>query len=776
MSLPTGTRFGPYEVISRIGAGGMGEVYKARDTRLDRIVAIKVLPRGAGAGRGRLRLEREARAIASVTHPNICTLHDIGFENGTQYLVIEYVDGETLADRIRRGPMSPGEVVRMALEIAQALEAAHAQGLVHRDLKPGNIMVTRGGTKLLDFGLAKVSVSMADPSDETEEGPLTAEGTVVGTPGYMAPEQLHGLDVDGRADIFSLGAVLYEALTGRRAFVHGGSTADANPPPVSSIRPDAPAVLVRVIETCLARDRAARWQSAHEVAVQLRAMETIPALPISRTRPRRARILTAAAALVVVIAAIATAIHIGRGEPIDRLAVLPLRNVTGNHDLDYLGDGISDSIITNLSQLPQLHVVPRTLSSRFTPATDPEEAARKLGARAILTGDVMERGDTMTISVELFDAQAKRRLWGERYVRKFSDIFAVQEEIAREVSEKLRLQLTPNESETLARHGTNDPEAYRLYLQARHYRATFNEASQRAALNLYQAAIRRDPAYAAAYAGLSHVYATLAFYNWVPQDTARREQNEYAHKALAMDGSLSEAHTALGRVYMEIVDHDPSAAEEEFRKALALDPQDAETHQWYSYMLHRDRRFTEAEQEQKTALALDSTIPDGETTLLRIYVHAGDCARAEAEARRILAQNPLDGNAHRLSGVCAEKNGHFDEAVQHYLRADDLDGDAPERLTRLRKAYASGGMAAFWRERLVIWHEGRSLGERSSARAYRRARLEMKTHHYDAALDWLQKSIEAQEGPAIWMNADPEWDAVRDMPRFKALRRRIGFK
>jgi serine/threonine protein kinase len=246
----------------------MGEVYKARDTRLRRIVAIKVLRKGVSVGQARLRLEREARAIASVTHSNICTLYDIGFENDTQYLVIEYLDGETLADRMRRGPMAPADVVLIALEIARALEAAHGQGLVHRDLKPGNIMVTREGTKLLDFGLAKVCSSIADVADETEDGPLTAEGTVVGTPAYMAPEQLHALDIDGRADIFALGAVLYEALTGRRA--------DANPQPLVSIRPDVPPALVRVIETCLARDRAARWQSAHEVVVQLQAM-TAPA-------------------------------------------------------------------------------------------------------------------------------------------------------------------------------------------------------------------------------------------------------------------------------------------------------------------------------------------------------------------------------------------------------------------------------------------------------------------------------------------------------------------
>jgi serine/threonine protein kinase/Tfp pilus assembly protein PilF len=775
MSLSIGARLGPYEIISQVGAGGMGEVYKARDTRLQRIVAIKVLREGVSVGRARLRLEREARAIASVTHPNICALYDIGFENGIQYLVIEYVDGETLADRIHRGPMPPGEVVRRALEVARALEAAHAQGLVHRDLKPGNIMITRDGTKLLDFGLAKVCSAMAELSDETEEGPLTAEGTAVGTPAYMAPEQLHAVDVDGRADIFALGAILYEALTGRRAFGPGGSAANADPQPVSSIRPDVPAALVRVIETCLARDPAARWQSAHEVAAQLQAMETIPALPISRTRTRRARILAAAAALVVAIAGIAVAFHLWPGDPIDRLAVLPLRNVTGNHDLDYLGDGISDSIITNLSQLPQLHVVPRTLSSPFRPPTDPVEAARKLGARAILTGDVLERGDTMAISVELFDAQTKRRLWGERYVRKFSDIFAVQEEIAREVSEKLRLQLTTNEKAKLARHGTNDPEAYRLYLQARHHYANQNEASQRAALNLFQAAIHRDPAYASAYAGLSFAYGTLAFKRWMPQDEARQKQKEYAEKALDLDDSLSEAHTALARIHMGIVEHDYSAAEEELRKALALDPQDAETHLWYGMMLERNRRFVEAERELKTALALDSTILNSETALIQLYVNAGDCARAEAEARRVLAQNRVSLPAHWASGVCAEKNGHFDEAVQHYVRVADLAGTAPPDLARLRNAYAAGGMATFWSEQLALWHEPRSEGK-FFAPAYGRAFLEMKTHHYDAALDWLQKSIEAHEGDAAWMNARPEWDPVRDTPRFQALGRRIGFK
>jgi len=521
-----------------------------------------------------------------------------------------------------------------------------------------------------------------------------------------------------------------------------------------------------VIETCLARDRAARWQSAHEVAVQLRAI-TAPTLP------RRVRIVGAAVALVVALVAIATVLHMRRGEPIDRLAVLPLRNVSGNHNLDYLGDGISDSIIANLSQLPQLHVVPRTLSSRFRPATDPEEAARKLGARAILTGDVMERGDSITISMELFDAQTKSRLWGTRYERTFSDIFAVQEEIAQEISEKLRLQLTSGEKAKLGRHGTNDPEAYRLYLQARHRYATMDEASQRAALKLYQAAILRDPAYASAYAGLSYAYATMAFNDWMPRDAARREQKEYAQKALALDDSLSEAHTALARVHMG-VDHDWSAAETQFRKALALNPQDAETHFWYGILLERNRRFAEAERELKTALSLDSTILGSETLLIQFYVNAGDCARAEAEARRVLAQNRVSLVAHWASGVCAEKNRHFDEAVQHYVRVADLAGTAPDDLARLRNAYAAAGMAAFWSERLALWRDAKSPG--FFAPAYWRAFLEMKTHHDDAALDWLQKSIEANEGDASWMNARPEWDPVRDTPRFQALRRRLGFK
>jgi tRNA A-37 threonylcarbamoyl transferase component Bud32/Tfp pilus assembly protein PilF len=641
MSLPTGTRLGPYEIVSQIGAGGMGEVYKARDTRLHRIVAIKVLREGVSVGRARLRLEREARAIASVTHSNICALYDIGFENGAQYLVIEYVDGETLADRIRRGPMSPGEVVRMALEVAHALEAAHAQGLVHRDLKPGNIMVTREGTKLLDFGLAKVCSPVAELSDETEEGPLTAEGTVVGTPAYMAPEQLHARDVDGRADIFALGAILYEALTGRRAFGHGGSASDANPQAMSSIRPDVPAALVRIIETCLARDRAARWQSAREVVVQLQALETIPAMPIRRTRPRM-RILAATAALVVAIAAIAAAIH-------------------------------------------------------FRPET------------------------------------AK-----------------------------------------LTRHGTNDPEAYRLYLQARHYHATPNEASQRAALNLYQAAIHRDPTYAAAYAGVSHAYATLSNNDWNPQDEYRTKQKEYAQKALALDDSLSEAHTALGRIHMGIVEHDYSAAEKEFRKAIALNPQDAETHLFYGIMLDLNRRFAEAERETKTAVNLDSTITGGQTALMQINVDAGDCARAKAEARRVIEQNPVSAPAYQVLGLCAEKNGRFDEAVLHQVRNLDLRGVGPEGQARLRNAYASGGMVAFWREHLAMWHEAMSRGERISA--YRRAALEMKALHDDAALDWLQQAIEARENPAAWMNVDSVWDPVRDTPRFQALRRRIGFK
>jgi len=792
MALPNGKCLGPYEILAQLGAGGMGDVYRARDTRLGRIVALKVLREGTADAQSRSRFEREARAIAALKHPHICTVHDVGSDGGIEYLVIEYLEGETLTDRLQRGSMTIDEWLRCALEVAQALDCAHAERLVHRDLKPSNIMLTHAGAKLLDFGLAKMCSNRVSTRDETKSAELTRKGTVVGTPSYMAPEQLQGLDVDGRADVFAFGAVFYEALTGRRAF-DGGSYAAisdavlrARPPAIAELRPNVPTPLARIIDTCLAKDPNERWQSAHDIVVQLRDLNSDSAA-LKRPRDRARRIpsvRTIAAAVLLVLLIAATALFIARrgGPPIDRLAILPLRNASANPDADYLGVGISDSIINNLSQLPELHVVPRSLSSRFNGKTvNPEDAAHRLQARAILTGDVVERGDTIAISVELFDAQTKSRLWGGRYVRKFSDIFAVQEEIAREVSDKLRLRLTPRDIGKLRRRYTDDSEAYRLYLQGHYQYAKFSLSfsrtspvvgALRSAMNFYREAIRRDSSYAPAYAGLASCYGVLVYQGAMPRAEGQREEEHYARKALSIDDSLAEAHAALAQT-LGWNDHDWAGAERGYKRALDLDPQNGEIHAWYGLLLEVNGRFPEAEREARTAMSLDTTFPFANGVLVGVYSIV-DCTRAELEARRILLHDGPSRVAYHLLADCAERQGRFSDAVEHYLRTMDLDGVDPKQMERFRTAFAAGGIKAFWGARLDFVKQQMAEGEQVPA--FDRARYELKAQNYEASIDWLEKSVQAREGPVVWINASPVWDPLRKNMRFEAVRRKLGFR
>ena len=590
----TGRQMGNYKVLSRLGAGGMGEVYLAQDTRLGRKVAIKFLaPELAGDERARRRLLREARSIAALDHPNICPIYEVAEEDGTRFIVMQYVEGETLAVKTQRKPLELRESVDIAVQVADALSEANARGIVHRDIKPQNIMVSaRGKAKVMDFGLAKIIEQSSLMESEAEtQSLLTEPGMIIGTIPYMSPEQVRGEALDARSDIFSFGAVLYEMISGRQPFAAESAAATASailakePLPVARFAPEAPEELQRIVRKCLEKDREQRYQAARELLIDLhhlqkesgRTPETaLKSVPEQHRIPHRYA-LAAAALLVFAIAGSWVYLSTTKTKGISSIAVLPFANIDADPDTEYLSDGITDNIIERLSQLDNLKVTSHTAVFHYKGREiDAQAIGRELGVEALLTGRVVKRSDALTINLELVDARNNTHIWGEQYDRKLSDLLAVQREIPVDVSDKLRLRLSGESKERLARVNTSNPEAYQLYLKGRYSWERFTQDGARQAVDYFEEAIKKDPTYAAAYSGLADAYLFgQGAGAGLPQKEAHRRARDAAMKALALNPTLGEAHASLAEVLL-YDDWDFAGAEKEFKRSIELSPSYAE--------------------------------------------------------------------------------------------------------------------------------------------------------------------------------------------------------
>jgi serine/threonine-protein kinase len=603
-----GQTLGHYKVLAQLGAGGMGEVYLAQDTRLGRKIALKLLPAYFTDDRGRLqRFQQEARAASALNHPNIITIHEVGEQTGRHFIATELIEGETLRERVRRTQMKPLEAINIAIEIASALSAAHAAGIIHRDIKPENIMVREDGiVKVLDFGLAKLTEAQA-PAVDSEAMVRTTPGMLMGTTRYMSPEQVRGLEVDERTDIWSLGCVLYEMSAGRAPF-EGSTTSDIiaailerTPPPPSEHDKSIPPELELVIRKALHKEREGRYQRVRELLSDLQDLKqrvefevalersslpkmktgqgkagvtaegstyttSISDYPIIKRDLRRKvaamGVVTAAASLIIALAVIRFFYPVRTApatvEPTDQVAiesvaVMPFVNAGAQKDMEYLSDGITESIINNLSRLPKLKVMARSSVFRYKgKEIDPQAVGRELNVRAVLLGRLEPRGDDLAISIELVDARDNRQLWGERYNRKLSDMMQVQADISHAVSEKLRLRLTGEEQKLLAKRYTENTEAYQAYLKGRYFWNKRNEEGFGKAIAYFQQAIDIDPNYALAYAGLADSYILKRIYALLqPGETLQQMEAKAkaaAEKALAIDETLAEAHTSLGMI------------------------------------------------------------------------------------------------------------------------------------------------------------------------------------------------------------------------------------
>jgi len=784
VTLTSGTKLGDYEVKSLLGSGGMGEVYRARDARLGRDVAIKVLPSSLSADADRLRrFEQEARAAAALNHPNILAVFQMGTYEGAPYLVSELLEGETLREQIKRGRMAVHKAIDYGVQIARGLAAAHEKGIVHRDLKPENLFVTKDGrVKILDFGLAKLT----QPQSGSEHDALTlTEGTeagvVMGTVGYMSPEQVRGQSADHRADIFAFGAILYEMLAGKRAFQKPTSpetmTAILNedPPGISQAVPNLPPALQRVVHRCLEKNPEQRFQSASDLAFALDALSDSSGYSssgVSLAKPRGGRLFWGIAASVVAIVLVGAAFLVWRSlhsstadaTPIHSIAVLPFANASKDPEMDYLGEGISEEITNSLSRLPNLQVMARSIVSHYkSRQDDPQGIGRDLHVDAVLTGRVVEHGNELDIETELVNVGTGAQLWGERYTRSANDASLLQAAITRDVASQLRPQLAGSERDSIAKVGTKDAEAYQFYLKGRYRFERWKPEDLEAAAEFFDKAIARDPNYAAAYAGLADASAIQGYFGWVSGRAPFDKARSAARRALELDSQISEPHISLAIVDLLYFWNFPEA-EQEIHNALAIDPNSAYAHEVSCWFDAEMGRIQDAKSECSRAVELDPLSLTFNWVLGQVYWMSHESNRAIEQANKLLELDPDNPHAVSTLGYAYEQMKDYKQATEQWIRYEHLRGrDA--RAQKLRQLFNKSGYAAFNREFARNDEADGNYGDVADDYA--------TLGDKDAAFTELEKAFPGRTGLFL-LKVDPMLDNIRSDPRYADLLRRIG--
>ena len=847
MSLSAGTRLGRYEIRSKIGAGGMGEVYLAQDTELDRKVALKILPAEVATQRDRMeRFVREAKAAAALNHPNIAHIYEIGSSplavkgtdahsttnQETHYLAMEFIDGQTLRQLIHSRQKELPKLLRYLQHVAEGLAKAHAAGIVHRDLKPDNIIITRDGhAKILDFGLAKLIEQppmLGGDSSEVATAVMlqhSTPGVIMGTVGYMSPEQAQGKtnEIDQRSDVFSFGCILFEAATGKKPF-EGDSVVKSlhsliyePAPPIAHLNPSAPPELQRIVRRCLAKDADERYQSIKEVAIELKELRrelqgagldtTVP--PPSRGMPSGASHVTntgsnsggppssapsssiqtrassaeyvisgikqhkfaAGIVLLVLLAAVTAGAFYLRGRnsrvTIKSIAVMPFVNESRNADVEYLSDGMTETLITSLSQVPNLNVKARSSVFRYKgKEIDPKNVGKELNVQAILNGRVAQHGDQLTLNLELVDVQTENVIWSEQYNRKQSDLVSLQSDLARDVSSKLKIKLSGADEQKLMKNYTQNAEAYKLYLQGRFYANKRTPKDSRKAIECFQQAVSIDPNYAIAYAAMGISYAYLTIYGNDPASETFPKAREFSLKASEVDSTLAEPHILLGLLKF-LQDHDFAGWERESQLALAANPNSTDAHRLNGLRLTCLGRFEEALAEEQRALEIEPLSTAGNINYALSLFYSGRIDESEGQLKKAIELAPDFWFSHFYLYSVYRFKSNYAQASEELAKSKELR-DETEAAKLIRESFAKGGWQGLLHA-VTVEHAPMKMTPYTMAGFY------AETGDKDRAFAALNEAVDKADQFFGFVKIDPFMRPLRDDPRFPELLRRIGF-
>lgn len=782
-----GQTLGHYRILEKVAAGGMGVVYRARDEQLDRDVAVKLLPSGTlSDDTARRHFRKEAMALAKLNHPNIETVYEFGTQDGIDFLVMEYVPGKTLADRLAGGTLPEKDVIALGIQIASALEEAHDRGIVHRDLKPANIAITaKGYAKILDFGLAK----LLRPVEEGTTELLTDSQAAAGTLPYMPPEQLKGEPVDARADIYTIGAVLYEMSTGRRAFQEElasrliDSILHQPPVPPRALNPRISPELDTVVYKCLDKEPDRRYQSAKELVVDLRRLQqsssAIPAqLPQTHIRSSARKWLVYGLAGFLALAVALTALNAGglRDRLLGRtstprirsLAVLPFENLSGDPDQDYFADGMTEALITDLGQIQALRVISRTSVMRYKSEKKPlNQIARELHVDAIVEGSVSRSGDVALVTARLLYGPTDTQVWSKSYQRGLQNVLALQADVAGAIVHEIDLALTPQEAARLAGSKQVNAAAHEAFLKGNFLKRGTPDQREKSK-EYFEEAIRIDPDYAPAYAGLADYYRSSS--ELTPL-LGMRESEKYARKALDLDPTLAHAHLALGSVRF-FGDWNWAQAETEFRNALELNPNDAEAHRTYANFLAALDRQEQAQAEIRHAQELDPLYLSTQITAGWVFYFGRQYDKAIERCRAALELDPNSAGGFDCLGNAYLAKGAYEQAIDACQKATRLSENAPARVVGLGEAYALAGKKAEANEVLRQLREHPTLAYLSPVFL---ARLYLVTGNTTQALAQLEQAFSSRDQYIVWLKVERAFDPLRIDPRFHDLLRRVGF-
>jgi serine/threonine-protein kinase len=843
--METGTIINQYKIISAIGKGGMGEVYKAEDARLHRKVALKILPAEFSSNKDRMRrFEQEATSAAALNHPNIAHIYEIGESDGTNFIAMEFIDGVTLREKIHRDKAPLLKLLKYLTQVAEGLTKAHSAGIVHRDLKPDNIMITRDDyAKILDFGLAKLVETSGPGPGQSEGGEAptavmqqpgspagqpgwgghhSVPGMIMGTVGYMSPEQAQAKPVDQRSDIFSFGCLLYEAATGRKPFA-GDSIVDTlhkiihDPAPaITDFNPSASPELQRVIRKCLAKEPAKRYQTIRDTANDLEELieEMKGASDIERsvapsssattnsgisstaddvrsaestvsvsqqpassaeyvvTGIKQHKLLAAVALLVLVGGAVALSLYLRARKTaaaIESIAVMPFVNESGNADIEYLSDGMTETLISSLSQLPNLNVKGRSSVFRYKGKDlDTKTLGKELGVQAVLYGRVSQRGDQLTLSLELLDAVTENVIWSGKYDRKQADVVSLQSEIARDVSAKLKSKLSGADEAKVTKAATANPEAYQAYLKGRYYWNRRTAETLKKAIEQFKAATDRDPNYAMAYVGLADCYVVLNEYSGIPLSETLPKAKTYAERAIAIDGQLAEPHATLGSINEYLWNW--TEAEREFKRAIELNPNYATAFHWYGNFLRDTGRFDEGVSMIKRAHELDPLSSIISNNVASSYQTLNDHNASIETSLKLIELDPTFSAAYQPLGISYLKLGRNAEGITALEKAVELSNRAGPKLADLGYGY---GVTGKRKEAVAIVKELEEKYAKKEAIPQNIAVAYAGLGDKDKAFEWLEIGFQTKSDILYLKWAIP-YESLRDDSRYKDLMKRMG--